>query len=50
MLIVLGSATVAPGRRAELVAAAQAVAAASRTDSGCLAYSFSADLEDGLSV
>ena len=46
MLVVLGSATAAPSRRAELVAAAQAVAAASRTDSGCLAYSFAADLED----
>ena len=45
MVIVLGSATAAPDRRAELVAAAQAVASASRTDSGCLAYSFSADLE-----
>ena len=46
MLIVLGSATAAPGRRDELVAAARAVTAATRTDRGCLAYSFSADLED----
>ena len=46
MLIVLGSATAAPGRRDELVAAAQAVAAAARSDRGCLAYSFAADLED----
>jgi quinol monooxygenase YgiN len=46
VLIVIGSATAAPGRRNELVAAAQAVAAATRPDRGCLAYSFSADLED----
>ncbi len=46
MLIVIGDATAAPGRRAELVAAARAVAAATRGDRGCLAYSFAADLED----
>ncbi|WP_116453579.1 putative quinol monooxygenase [Blastococcus litoris] len=46
MLIVLGSATAAPGRRDELVAAARAVASATRTDPGCVAYSFAADLED----
>ncbi len=46
MLIVLGDATAAPGRRDELVAAARAVAAATRGDLGCLAYSFAADLED----
>ena len=46
MLIVLSSATAAPGRRAELVAVARSMAAATRTDPGCLAYSFSADLED----
>ena len=45
MLIVLGDATAAPGRRDELVAAARAVAAATRADRGCLAYSFAADLE-----
>ncbi len=45
MLIVIGDATAAPGRRDELVAAAQAVAAATRGDRGCLAYSFAADLE-----
>jgi quinol monooxygenase YgiN len=46
VLIVLGDATAAAGRRDELVAAAQAVAAAARGDRGCLAYSFAADLED----
>ena len=46
MLIVIGDATAAPGRRDELVAAARAVAAATRADRGCLAYSFAADLED----
>ncbi|SOD98075.1 putative quinol monooxygenase [Blastococcus haudaquaticus] len=46
MLIVIGSAVAAPGRRAELVAAARAVTAATQGDRGCLAYSFSADLED----
>jgi quinol monooxygenase YgiN len=46
MLIVFGDATAAPGRRDELVAAARAVASATRADRGCQAYSFSADLED----
>jgi quinol monooxygenase YgiN len=46
VLIVLGDATAAPGRRDELVAAARAVAAATRGDDGCLAYRFAADLED----
>jgi quinol monooxygenase YgiN len=46
VLIVLGSARAAPGRREDLVAAAQAVTAATHGDSGCLAYSFAADLAD----
>lgn len=46
MVIVLGSAIAAPGRRDELVAAARAVAAATQEDRGCVAYSFSADLEE----
>jgi quinol monooxygenase YgiN len=46
VLIVLSSATAAAGRRDELVAAARSMAAETRTDPGCLAYSFSADLED----
>ena len=46
MLIVIGAATAAPGRRDELVAAARAIAAATRSDHGCIAYSFAADLED----
>ena len=45
MLIVIGDATAAPGRRDELVAAARAIAADTRGDRGCLAYSFAADLE-----
>ena len=46
MLIVIGSATAAPGRRDELVAAARAVTTATLGDRGCVAYSFSADLEN----
>ena len=46
MLVVLSSATAAPGRRDELVAAARAVAAATRADRGCLTYDFAADLDD----
>jgi len=46
VLIVIGSATAAPGRRGELVTAAREVAAATRADRGCLAYSFAADVED----
>jgi quinol monooxygenase YgiN len=45
VLVVLGDATAAPGRRAELVAAASTVASATREDPGCLGYSFAADLE-----
>jgi quinol monooxygenase YgiN len=46
VLIVIGDATAAPGRRDELVAAARAVVAATRGDRGCIAYSFSADVEN----
>ena len=46
MLVVIGSATAAPGRRDDLVMAARTIATATRTDAGCLAYSFAADLED----
>jgi quinol monooxygenase YgiN len=46
MLIVIGDATAAPGRRDALVTAARAVAEATRRDHGCLAYSFAADIED----
>jgi quinol monooxygenase YgiN len=46
VLIILSSATAASGRRDDLVTAAQLVASATRADDGCLAYSFSADLED----
>jgi quinol monooxygenase YgiN len=46
VLIVIGDATAAPGRRDDLVAAARAVASATRGDDGCLAYTFAADVED----
>jgi quinol monooxygenase YgiN len=46
MLIVIGDATAAPGRRQDLIAAAKAVAAATREDSGCLSYGFFADIEN----
>ena len=46
MLIVIGDATAAPGRRDDLVAAARAVAAATRADEGCVSYGFYADLDD----
>jgi quinol monooxygenase YgiN len=46
MLIAIGAATAPAGRRDELVAAARAVAAATRADDGCLSYGFYADLED----
>ncbi|MGY2002549.1 putative quinol monooxygenase [Blastococcus sp. SYSU DS1024] len=46
MLIVLSSAEAAPGRRDELVAAARAVAAATRADAGCVTYDFAVDLDD----
>ena len=46
MFVVLSSAVAAPGRRDELVAAARAVAAATRADRGCLSYDFAADLDD----
>jgi quinol monooxygenase YgiN len=46
VLIVLGSAAAAPGKRDELIAAALEVTAATRCDDGCLSYGFAADLED----
>jgi quinol monooxygenase YgiN len=46
VLIIVSGATAAPGRRDELVAAARTVAAATRSDQGCLAYTFSVDLSD----
>jgi quinol monooxygenase YgiN len=46
MLIVIGSARAAAHRRADLVAAAREVVAATRADGGCLAYGFYADLDD----
>ncbi|WP_138757243.1 putative quinol monooxygenase [Modestobacter altitudinis] len=46
MLIILSSATATPGRRDELIAAARAIAAVTRSDRGCLSYDFAADLDD----
>jgi quinol monooxygenase YgiN len=46
VLIVLGDATAAPGRRDELVAAAREVASATRADEGCVSYGFYADVDN----
>lgn len=46
MLIIIGSAAAAPGCRADLVAAARAVTAATRDDAGCQSYGFYTDLLD----
>jgi quinol monooxygenase YgiN len=46
VLIVIGDATAAPGRRDELVAAARTMAGATRGDRGCVTYAFAADVED----
>ncbi|GCE44533.1 hypothetical protein Rhow_008954 [Rhodococcus wratislaviensis] len=46
MLIVIGRAQAAPGRRGEFVTAARAVTDATRDDEGCRSYGFYADLSD----
>ena len=46
MLIVIGTARSAPGRREELVAAVRRMTEASRRDTGCRSYGFYADLTD----
>lgn len=46
MLVILSSATAAPGRRDDLVTAAREMAAATRVDAGCVSYAFAADVED----
>jgi quinol monooxygenase YgiN len=46
MLVVAGQIRVAPGRRAEAIAAARAAMKLSRQEPGCISYTFSADLED----
>jgi quinol monooxygenase YgiN len=46
VLIVIGSATAAPGRREDLVVAARIMAAATRREQGCSSYTFAADVED----
>ena len=44
MLIVMGEAEAAPGRRVEMVDALSAMAAATRSDDGCVSYGFYADV------
>jgi len=46
VLIVIGIAQAALGRRADLIAAAQAVAAPTRSDAGCEAYGFYTNVLD----
>jgi quinol monooxygenase YgiN len=46
MIIALGVARPAPGRREELLDACRTVAEASRGDEGCLEYGFHLSLED----
>lgn len=46
MIIVLGVARAAPGRRTELLDACRRVSAASLGDEGCLEYGFHADISD----
>jgi quinol monooxygenase YgiN len=46
MIIALGQARAAPGRRLELLEACAVVAQASLRDSGCLEYGFHADIAD----
>lgn len=47
MLIVIGAARSLPGRRAELVAAAQRMVAVTQHDDGRESYGFFADITDG---
>jgi quinol monooxygenase YgiN len=46
MLIVIGAATAAPGRRQDMVAAVAEMARATRPDDGCEHYGFYADVTD----
>jgi quinol monooxygenase YgiN len=46
VLVILSSATAAPGRRDDLVTAAREMAAATRADAGCVSYAFATDVED----
>lgn len=46
MLVVIATLTGKPDKRAEIDAALSTAAAASRTEEGCLSYSFCRDLED----
>ncbi len=46
MLIAIGSARALPGRRDDLVAAANEIVAGTRGDYGCESYGFYADIKD----
>lgn len=46
MLLITGTARPAPGARERLVAAAREVSDATKTDLGCLVYTFAASLDD----
>ncbi|MEO6205194.1 MAG: putative quinol monooxygenase [Mycobacteriales bacterium] len=46
VLVVIATLTGKPDKRAEIDAALSTAAAASRTETGCLSYSFCRDLED----
>ena len=53
MLIVIGEAEAAPGRREEMLGAVTRMAAAAKSDDGCVSYGFYADVtrpEDVLGV
>jgi quinol monooxygenase YgiN len=46
MLLIVGSASALPAARDRLVEAAREITAATRSDEGCLFYSFTASLDD----
>lgn len=46
MLLITGSARPAPGMRDRLIAAVREISAATRSDAGCLNYTFAASLDD----
>ena len=46
MMVVAGTVRIRSDRRAEAVAVARAMAAATRQEAGCVSYRFAADLDD----
>jgi quinol monooxygenase YgiN len=46
MLIIAGTITIDPARREQAIAAASELTGATRREPGCLAYTFSSDLQD----